>query len=55
MFAHPFGGGVCRRHASYPVFAPGYSKVAAELLVFLYLIDHNLPQLHMHSVIFSPL
>ena len=53
--AHPFGGAVCRGHARYPAFASGSSEVAAGFLVFLYLVVHNLPQLYMHAVIFSPL
>ena len=58
--AHPFGGGVCRGHAQYPAFAPhalflGSSEVAVGFLVFLYLVVHSLPQLHTHTVIFSPL
>ena len=38
-----------------PVFAPGSSEVAVGFLVFLYLVVHNLPQVHMHTVVFSPL
>ena len=52
--AHPLGGAVCRDHAQYPVFAPGSSKVAVGFLVFLYLVVHNLPQLRVYAVIFSP-
>ena len=48
-------GPVCRAHARYPAFAPGSSEVAAGFFIFLYLVVHNLPQLHMHTVIFSPL
>ena len=55
-FAHPLGGGVCRGHARYAAFAPGPSEVAVGFfLIFLYLFVYNLPQLHMHAVIFSPL
>ena len=28
MFTYPLGGGVCRGHLQYPIFAPGSSKVA---------------------------
>ena len=41
----------CPQH---PAFAPGSSEMAVGFLVFLYLV-HNLPQLCMHAVIFSPL
>ena len=47
--AHLFGGGVCNGHGQHPAFAPSSSEVAAEILVFLYLTVHNLPQLRMHS------
>ena len=53
--AHPLGGAVCRDHAWYPAFAPDTPEVAVGFWVFLYLIVHNLPQLRMHAVIFSPL
>ena len=50
--AHPFGGGVCRAHVEYTVFAPGSLEVAVWCVgffgfcfVFLYLFVHNLPQL----------
>ena len=53
--AHAFGGAVCRGHAQCPAFAPGSSRAAVGLFgLFLYFV-HNLPQLHMHTVIFSPL
>ena len=55
QFAHPFGGAVCRGHAQYPAFASDPSEVAAGFLVSLYHVVCNLPQLHMHAVIFSPL
>ena len=58
---HLFGGVECRRHAQYPAFAPNtlfllptLQKYQLGSLVFLYLFVHNLPQLHMHTVIFSP-
>ena len=55
-FAHPLGGAGCRGHAQYPAFAPSSSEVAVGVfLVFLYLFVQNLPQLHMHAIIFSPL
>ena len=41
----------CSQH---PSFAPGSLDVTAGVLVFLYLV-HNLPQLHMHIVIYSTL
>ena len=53
--AHPLGGVECRGHAQCPAFAPGSSEVAVGFLVFLYLVVHYLPQLHMPTVIFSPL
>ena len=53
--AHPLGGVVCRGHAQCPAFAPGSSEVAVGFLVFLYLVVHNLPQLPIYAVIFSPL
>ena len=52
--ARPFGGAECRGHAQCPAFAPSSSEVAVGVLDFLYLV-HNLPQLDMHTVIFSPL
>ena len=44
----------CSQH---PVFAPGSLEVAVEgfFLAFLYPVVHNLPQLQMLAVIFSPL
>ena len=47
-------GTVSRAHAQYPAFAPGSSRGGSWVLAFLYLV-HNLPQLHMHAVIFNPL
>ena len=44
-----------RARAQYPAFAPGSSEAAVEFLVFSGLIVHNLPQLYLHRVIFSPL
>ena len=52
--AHPFGSSVCRYGAQYPVLARRTSELAVGFLVFLYLV-HNLPQLCMDTVIFSPL
>ena len=51
----PLGGAECRMHSQCTIFAPGFSKLAVELLVFLCFVVHNLPQLHMHVVTFSPL
>ena len=53
--AHSLGAAVCRDHAQYPAFSPDTSEVAVECLVFLYLVVHNLPQLRMFAVKFSPL
>ena len=53
--AHPLGDAVCRDHVPHPAFAPDTSEVAVGLLVFLYLVVHNLPQLGLEAVIFSPL
>ena len=53
--AHLLGGAVCRNYVQYPDFALDTSEVAVGFLVFLYLVVHNLPQLHMHAVIFSPI
>ena len=39
-----------------PCFSlPALQKWQLGFLVFLYLVVHNLPQLYMHAVIFSPL
>ena len=53
---------MCRGHAQYPAFAPdtlllppALQKWQLGFLVSLYLFVHNLPQLHRHEVIFSPL
>ena len=52
----PFlGGAVCGVHSQYPAFAPSSSEVAVGVLVFLYLVVHDLPQLCLHTVIFSSL
>ena len=53
--AHPFGGVLCSGHAQDPAFAPSSSEVAVGFWGFLYLVVCNLPQLYMHTVIFSPL
>ena len=59
--AYPLGGVKFRGHAWYPVFPPDtliYVPISSEVLgggVFLYPLVHNLPQLHMHAVIDSPL
>ena len=52
--AHPLDDVECRGQAQYPAFAPGSSEVALGFLVSVYLV-HNLPQLRMHTFIFSPL
>ena len=59
-FAYPSGGTECSAHAQYTIFAanplvfpPGSWEVAVELFGLLYLSVYNLPQLHMHIVIFS--
>lgn len=52
--AHLFGV-ACRGHAQYPAFVLSSSEVAAGFSVFLYLVAHNLDQLCVHAVIFSPL
>ena len=44
---------MCRGHAQYPAFVPDSSEVTVWVLVSLYLIVHNLPQLCMQAVIFS--
>ena len=61
-FAHPLGGVLCRRHVQYPAFAPDtlfllqvLQKGQLGFLVFLCLLVQNLPQLHVHAVIFSPI
>ena len=53
--AHPSSDAMCRGHVQYPAFAPGSSEVAVGFLVFSYVLAHNFPQLHMGTVIFSPL
>ena len=51
----PFGGALCRGH-KYPAFAPNTLLLFLTLQkVFMYLVVHNLPQLHMHKTIFSSL
>ena len=61
-FAQPSGGVECRGHAQYPVFVPDtlfllppLQKWQLGFLVFLSLFVYNLPQLHMHAVMFSPI
>ena len=53
--AHPLGGAVYRVYAWYPAFCSWHHRSGNWVLAFLYFIVHNLPQLHMHAVIFSPL
>ena len=51
-------GGTCLLSLLTPAFAPGSSEVAVIGCFFFFffcLFFHNLPQLHMHAVIFSPL
>ena len=50
MVCPPLGGVECRGRAQCPGFVPSSSEVA---VVFLYLVVHNLPQLHTCAVIFS--
>ena len=52
--AHPSGGVVCRGRAQYLLLLPALQKWQLRFLVFLYLVVHNLPQLRMPVVIFSP-
>ena len=61
-FALPLGGVVCRGHVQYPAFSPNPLILLPALwkwqlgfLVSLYLVVQNLPQLCMHTFIFSPL
>ena len=53
MVCPPLGGVECRGHAQCPGFVPSSSEVAVVVLVFVYLVVHNLPQLHTCAVIFS--
>ena len=61
MVCPPFGRVQCRQHAQPPAFvpstllSPNSPEVEVVCLVFLYLIVHNLTQLCMHAVVFSPL
>lgn len=60
---HSLAGVVCRGHAQYPAFATNSLFLLLALqkwqlgvfLAFLYPVVHNLPQLRMLAVIFSPL
>ena len=59
-FAHPSGGVVCWGHAQYPAFAPDtllllWALQKWQLGYFGLFVSfvQNLPQLHMHLVIFS--
>ena len=61
-FAHLVGGAVCKGLVQYPLFAfdtlfllRALQKWQLGFLVFVYLFVHNLPQLHMYPVVFSPL
>ena len=62
--AHPFGGvgagGMCGTQRLLPTTAPrfwfsAFQKWQMGLGFFLCRVVHNLPQLQMHAVIFSPL
>lgn len=53
MVCPPLGGVECRGRAQCPGFVPSSSEVAVVFLMFLYLVVHNLPQLHTCAVIFS--
>ena len=68
-FAHPLGGVVCRGYVQCPVFAPDtlfllltpcfcsrlFRNGSWFFLSFCIFWVQNLPQLHMHTVIFSPI
>ena len=46
---------MCRGHVWYPAFAPSISEMNGWFVAFLYLTVHNLLQLCMSEVGFSPL
>ena len=48
-FVFPFGGVLFRGYEQYSAFALSSSEVTGEFFILLYLVVHNLPQLHMHS------
>lgn len=54
-FSHPFGGVVCRVHALYPAFLlPAFfAPVSSEVAVGFFHLLVSLPQVHMHTIIFS--
>ena len=58
MVCPPFGGVLCRGHAQYPAFSPDTLFLLLALqkwqlgFWFLYVVVQNLPQLHIHAVIF---
>ena len=61
-FAHPFGGVECRGNGQSLLLLPTSCFCSSFFIrsiwvfsVFLYLIVHKLPQLHIHAVIFKPL
>lgn len=55
VFASSFAAVECRGVQAGPCFAPGSSEVAVGFFYLdLYLIVHNVPQRHTHTVIFSP-
>ena len=53
--ARRLGGAICRDHVQYPAFAVCTSEMSVGLQGVLYLTVHNLSQLRMCAVIFSPL
>ena len=59
-FSHPFGAVKSRGHMQYPAFSPDilfltwlFRNGIWLLLVFLYLVVHNLPQLCLYTIVFS--
>lgn len=55
--AHPLGDAVCRDHAHRMQNALPLLLALGSgpwVMAFLSLVVHNLPQLHMHAVTFSP-
>ena len=54
--AHSLGAALCKDQGQYPAFVPGTSLRSGSWFgAFLYLIVHNLPQLCMCEIGFSPL
>lgn len=52
--AQSLGGAMSRNHARYPVFAPDTSELTVVVGLW-YLVVHYLFQLHIYTIIFSPL